>query len=65
MTYQLLGPIFKWRLSADLDEIDKIVDNLVGDGEIDHPVHEMEWEEGDGEHDPAVFVDIAGLNIWN
>ena len=29
---------------------------------VDHPVHEVEAEEHDGEHHPAVLVDVAGLH---
>ena len=42
-------------------QVDEVVDNIVWDCEIYHPVHEVEGEEGDGEHDPAVLVDITSL----
>ena len=48
---------------VNLFQVDKIIDNVGGDGEIDHPVHEVEGEEGDGEHDPAVLVNITGLVV--
>jgi len=43
-------------------EVDEIVDDIDRDGEIDHPVHEVEAEEGDGENDPTVLVDVGGLH---
>ena len=44
-----------------LIQVDEVLYHVVGDGEIDHPVHEVEGEEGDGEHDAAVLVNITGL----
>ena len=41
-------------------EIDNILGDLPGDAEVDHPVHEVEGEEHDGEDDSAVLVDITG-----
>ena len=49
-------------LSVDLLQVDEVLDDLVGDGEEDHPVHEVEGEEGDGEHNAAVLVNVAGLH---
>ena len=31
-------------------------------GEIDHPVHEVEAQEGDREDNPRIFVDVASLH---
>ena len=31
-------------------------------GEIDHPVHQVEAQECDGEDDPWIFVNVAGLH---
>ena len=31
-------------------------------GEIDHPVHQVEAQEGDREDNPRIFVDVAGLH---
>ena len=45
-----------------LFQVYKIIYNFTADGEIDHPVHEMEGEEGYGEHNPAVLVNITGLS---
>ena len=44
-----------------LFQVYKIINNLVTDGQIDHPVHEMEGEEGYWEHNPTVLVNITGL----
>ena len=44
----------------DLLQIDNIVWYLPGDADVDHPVHEVEGEEHDGEDDPAVLVNITG-----
>ena len=52
--------LYKSKQHLDLLQVDKIFDYRGGDGEIDHPVHEVEGEEGDGEHDPAVLVNITG-----
>ena len=46
----------------DLLEIDNIIGYLPGNAEVDHPVHEVEGEEHDGEDDPAVLVDITGAH---
>ena len=45
---------------ADLLQVDEIVHHIVGDGEVDHPIHEVEAKKGDGEDDAAVLVDVAG-----
>jgi hypothetical protein len=47
---------------SSLLQIDQIVHHIGGDGQIDHPVHQVEAEEGDGEHDPAVLVDVGCLH---
>ena len=39
-------------------EIDQVIRHLVGDGQVDHPVHQVEAEESDGEDDSAVLVNI-------
>ena len=43
-------------------EVDQVVHHLVRDGQVNHPVHQMEAEESDGEDDPAVLVNIRGLH---
>ena len=47
-------------LSFLLIQVDNIVRDLPGDAEVDHPVHEVEGEEHDGEDDPAVLVNVTG-----
>ena len=44
-------------------EVDNIVRDVTSQAQVDHPVHEVEGEEGDGEHDPAVLVNITGLVV--
>ena len=51
-----------YMLSLDLLQVDEVLHDLVGDGKEDHPVHEVEGEEGDGEHDATVLVNVAGLH---
>ena len=50
-------PSLLWHL-----EVDQVVHHLVGDGEVNHPIHQVEAEEGDGEDDPAILVNIRGLH---
>ena len=51
--------MFIWQI---LDQVDKVIGNLIRDGEIDHPVHEVEAEEGDRENDSTILVNIACLH---
>ena len=46
--------------SLVLLEIDNVVRDVPGQAQVDHPVHEVEGEEHDGEDDPAVLVNITG-----
>ena len=43
----------------DLLKIDNIIGDLSRDADVDHPIHEVEGEEHDGEDDSAVLVDIT------
>ena len=47
---------------SSLLKVDKIVHDFIGNREIDHPVHKVEAEKGDGKDNPAVLVDVAGLH---
>ena len=38
----------------------EVVVGLVGDVEVDDPVHEVEADEAHGEPDARVFVDVGG-----
>ena len=46
--------------TLDLLKIDHIIRDLSRDADVDHPIHEVEGEEHDGEDDSAVLVDITG-----
>ena len=46
--------------SLVLLEIDNVVRDVTGQAQVDHPVHEVEGDEHDGEDDPTVLVDITG-----
>ena len=41
-------------------EVHDIVRDVSSQAEVDHPVHEVEGDEHDGEDDSAVLVDITG-----
>ena len=41
-------------------KINHIIRDLSRDADVDHPIHEVEGEEHDGEDDSAVLVNITG-----
>ena len=45
-----------------LHQIDQILGDVPGNAQIDHPVHEVEAEEHDGEDDAAVLVNVASAH---
>jgi hypothetical protein len=47
---------------SSLFQVDQVVHHIGGNGEVDGPVHEVEAEEGDGEDNPAVLVNVACLH---
>ena len=67
-------PLFYWILHVfhlrvwsfvhlgSLLEVDKIICHFIGYCKVDHPVHQMEAEESDGEHNPAVLVNVRSLH---
>ena len=46
------------RLRLLIDE-DEIVGQIVGNVQVNDPVHEIEADETDGEHDTRILVDIG------
>ena len=40
-------------------QVDDLVRDVAGEAEVDHPVHQVEGDEHDGEDDAAVLVDIT------
>ena len=51
---------WSYHLVLILLQVDDVIRNIPGQAEVDHPVHEVEGDEHDGEDDPAVLVDITG-----
>jgi hypothetical protein len=43
-------------------QVDQVLGDIARDAQIDHPVHQVETQEHDGEDDPAVLVDVAGAH---
>jgi hypothetical protein len=43
-------------------QVDQVLGDIARDAQIDHPVHQVETQEHDGEDDPAVLVDVAGTH---
>ena len=43
-------------------EVDQVVHHLVRDGQVNHPIHQVEAEESDGEDDPAILVNVRSLH---
>ena len=52
--------LFYHHLGLILLEVDDVVRDVARQAQVDHPVHEVEGDEHDGEDDPAVLVDITG-----
>ena len=50
---------WSYHLVLILLQVDDVIRNIPGQAEVDHPVHEVEGDEHDGEDDAAVLVDIT------
>ena len=57
---KIFGSKSKVRGYLVLLEIDNVVRDVPRQTQVDHPVHEVEGDEHDGEDYPTVLVDITG-----
>ena len=44
-------------------QVHEVINNIHRDTHVNHPVHHVEGEEGDGEDYPTVLVNVAGLQV--